>query len=132
MRHQTSTPFCVVFSLSALLCLSAFGLVGCGDDSSNGGVTTDTSVDTDAGDTSGSTSDETSPDADLSDSDIDACTSINCDSDGDGISDVIEAASGTDPLNPDSDGDGLCDGSGNVAGVCGAGEDFNNNGIYDA
>ena len=32
------------------------------------------------------------------------------DSDGDGLSDVIEVGLGTDPLNPDTDGDGLPDG----------------------
>ena len=33
----------------------------------------------------------------------------NSDTDGDGISDVQETASGTDPLNPDTDGDGIPD-----------------------
>lgn len=32
------------------------------------------------------------------------------DTDGDGLSDIDEAALGTDPLNPDTDGDGLSDG----------------------
>jgi hypothetical protein len=32
------------------------------------------------------------------------------DSDGDGVSDEVEIADGTDPLNPDSDGDGFSDG----------------------
>ncbi len=35
---------------------------------------------------------------------------IFADSDGDGITDIIEQAIGTDPLNPDSDGDGCRDG----------------------
>jgi hypothetical protein len=43
------------------------------------------------------------------------------DSDGDGLTDDIEALLGTDPLNPDSDGDGLLDGQ----------EDANHNGKVD-
>ena len=34
---------------------------------------------------------------------------IYSDSDGDGLSDVLERANGTDPLNPDTDGDGILD-----------------------
>ena len=43
------------------------------------------------------------------------------DSDGDGIPDEIELATGTDPQNPDTDGDGIPDGV----------EDANRNGIVD-
>jgi len=53
------------------------------------------------------------------------------DCDGDGITDEIEKATGTDPNNADTDGDGLCDGSLSVKGVCDAGEDVNNNGVVD-
>jgi hypothetical protein len=43
------------------------------------------------------------------------------DSDGDGLSDALEAILGTDPLDRDSDDDGLSDGQ----------EDFNGNGVVD-
>ena len=33
------------------------------------------------------------------------------DSDGDGVSDVMEKEMGTDPFNPDTDSDGLTDGA---------------------
>jgi hypothetical protein len=39
------------------------------------------------------------------------------DRDGDGLTDSIEAARGTDPDNPDSDGDGLADGDEVAAGT---------------
>lgn len=44
------------------------------------------------------------------------------DSDRDGVTDMGEAAAGTDPDSPDSDEDGLCDGYRAVPGVCIAGE----------
>ncbi|MBN2360791.1 MAG: VWA domain-containing protein, partial [Deltaproteobacteria bacterium] len=51
------------------------------------------------------------------------------DSDGDGLADEIEQASGClDENNPDVDGDGLCDGPRSVAGVCSGGEDLNGDG----
>ena len=34
---------------------------------------------------------------------------IYSDSDGDGLSDILERTNGTDPLNPDTDGDGIGD-----------------------
>ncbi len=40
----------------------------------------------------------------------DALAQDELDTDGDGLSDVAEAAAGTDPQNPDTDGDGLLDG----------------------
>ncbi|MEO0813164.1 MAG: hypothetical protein AAFY60_09900, partial [Myxococcota bacterium] len=54
-----------------------------------------------------------------------------CDSDGDGIPDGIEIATGLSPTNADSDGDGLCDGANTVGSVCNGGEDLNNDGVVD-
>jgi len=51
-------------------------------------------------------------------------SAIEVDHDGDGISDRIENATGTDPLDDDTDNDGLLDGPG-------SGEDTNANGIVD-
>ncbi|EPX57790.1 putative internalin [Cystobacter fuscus DSM 2262] len=51
----------------------------------------------------------------------DASDDVTRDSDGDGIIDVIEKATNTDPNNPDTDGDGILDGI----------EDRNHNGSVD-
>jgi len=56
---------------------------------------------------------------------ITVTTPDGLDSDGDGIPDSIEEATGTDPMDADTDDDGLSDGS--MAGS----EDLNNNGILD-
>jgi|GEM_PF-720273 len=64
----------------------------------------------------------------------------DADTDNDGIPDGAEVFGGnpadplsnpTNPLDADSDDDGLCDGNNAVASVCDAGEDTNNNGIWD-
>ncbi|OJH35247.1 adventurous gliding motility lipoprotein CglD [Cystobacter ferrugineus] len=56
------------------------------------------------------------------------CSTPNLDTDGDGITDEVEQAHGTDPRNPDSDCDGLLDGP-NKNGFLG--EDLNANGVLD-
>lgn len=55
------------------------------------------------------------------------------DSDGDGIDDATEIASGTDPNNVDSDGDGLVDGADGIVSVASyaAGVDADNDGFVD-
>jgi hypothetical protein len=50
------------------------------------------------------------------------------DYDGDGMSDEMEVAAGSDPTDMDTDDDGLCDGSNPP--LCGS-EDLNNNGVVD-
>ncbi len=110
----------------------ASSLAGC-DDSSTDDPGTSSGTDDTSGNTSGDT-DGTSggPDGgDTSGTIGEPCTTEGCDTDGDGIPDVIEAASGTSFSNPDSDADGLCDGNKIVPGVCEVGEDLNANGIKD-
>ena len=47
------------------------------------------------------------------------------DDDNDGVQDLDEGASGTDPTNPDGDGDGICDGPISFLPTCIAGPDSN-------
>jgi len=49
-------------------------------------------------------------DSDPDTSTIQVSVNTTLDTDGDGLTDVVEAALGTDPNNPDTDGDGLTDG----------------------
>ena len=51
------------------------------------------------------------------------------DDDNDGVGDLDEGASGTDPTNPDGDGDGICDGPISFLPTCIAGPDSNPFGI---
>ena len=51
------------------------------------------------------------------------------DDDNDGVQDLDEGASGTDPTNPDGDGDGICDGPISFLPTCIAGPDSNPFGI---
>jgi uncharacterized repeat protein (TIGR01451 family)/MYXO-CTERM domain-containing protein len=58
---------------------------------------------------------------------------LDPDTDDDGLIDGIEVLGDnpTNPLNPDTDGDELCDGPVSIPGVCGPGEDLNENGRID-
>ena len=51
------------------------------------------------------------------------------DDDNDGVTDLDEGASGTDPADPDGDGDGICDGPISFPPTCLAGPDSNPFGI---
>lgn len=53
------------------------------------------------------------------------------DTDGDGLTDDVEAGLCTDPLDPDTDGDGLLDGEEVLAGTDPCNPDENGNGIPD-
>jgi hypothetical protein len=53
------------------------------------------------------------------------------DSDGDGLSDDVEAVLGTDPLNPDTDGDGLSDGDEVLIGTDPLNPDTDADGLQD-
>ncbi len=72
---------------------------------------------------------------DKSETQIYSTDPLDPDTDSDGVLDGIEASFLTDPLNPDTDGDGLCDGNTSVydgsTQLCFAGEDWNNNGIFE-
>jgi MYXO-CTERM domain-containing protein len=82
-------------------------------------------------------------DGNLEDFDGDGCTTAeevvagtdanDFDSDDDGAGDCgeIRGQNPTDPLVADTDTDGLCDGSGTGGGVCQAGEDLNDNSVFD-
>jgi hypothetical protein len=125
--------FWTLIALSTLLMFGASSLTGCGDEATEGEGTT-SGTDGTSGGTSGDSDGETSgtTSGDTSGTIGEPCTtSADCDTDGDGIPDAIEVATGTSFSDPDSDDDGMCDGGNAVEGVCASGEDFNNNGRFD-
>ena len=61
----------------------------------------------------------------------DPCVLNVSDTDGDGITDIIEDTMCTSSSDPDSDGDGVCDGFLAVGATCVSGEDMNNDGVID-
>jgi MYXO-CTERM domain-containing protein len=69
-------------------------------------------------------------DADPCNPNPDALACPTGDTDGDGVDNLTEGATGTDPNDPDSDDDGTCDGVIDVAGVCtGQGMDGDGDGV---